>query len=365
MRNVHTRTIDAPAKVLGALLDRLAGPDDPLWPSPAWPPVRFDRPLAVGADGGHARGRIRYAVTGYEPGRRVRFTFGSSGLVRGHHEFTIEPQGATRCVLRHVLDVEPKGPRAALALSLVVRWLHDAVLEDLLDNAERAATGTLARPARWSPWVRVLRRTLAERATEVPIPPRAWLARAAFVEPDLADAWSVPLDPGLPTDPHTWARTIFGDPAPGVLALLRLRDALVGLVGIARRDSSAFDPVAADGSELLLGTDEGHLGFRVSILVDDGRVTVSTVAAPNSRRGQFYLGIVRHVHPRLIRAMVSRSARRLAVRAPSAGERHRAATRETAANETAPARETALGRGTAPALGSAARSGSVVRSGLS
>ena len=39
--------------------------------------------------------------------------------------------------------------------------LHDAVVEDLLDNAEGETTGALIRPAAWSPRVRVLHRLTA------------------------------------------------------------------------------------------------------------------------------------------------------------------------------------------------------------
>ena len=41
--------------------------------------------------------------------------------------------------------------------------LHDAVVEDLFDNAEREATGTVVRPAAWSSRVRVLRRLTGDR----------------------------------------------------------------------------------------------------------------------------------------------------------------------------------------------------------
>ncbi|WP_206062902.1 hypothetical protein [Nocardioides piscis] len=48
---------------------------------------------------------------------------------------------------------------AAHAPPLAVRWFHEALMQDLFDNAERQVTGTVAgRPARWSPWVRALRR---------------------------------------------------------------------------------------------------------------------------------------------------------------------------------------------------------------
>jgi hypothetical protein len=46
-----------------------------------------------------------------------------------------------------------------------IRWLHDAVLEELLDRAGAAVGDPPARPARWSPWVRVCRRLLRAGAS--------------------------------------------------------------------------------------------------------------------------------------------------------------------------------------------------------
>src|SRR5919198_1110330 len=87
MRNTHHRAIDAAN--LGELLDRLAGPDDPLWPSHAWPPLRLDAGLAPGSRGGH--GPIRYTVAEYEPGRRVRFRFDRETGGDGYHELIATP----------------------------------------------------------------------------------------------------------------------------------------------------------------------------------------------------------------------------------------------------------------------------------
>ncbi|MEJ7703100.1 MAG: hypothetical protein WKF47_05360 [Geodermatophilaceae bacterium] len=154
MRNVHERVIAAPAEAVGVLLDGLGSDRDRLWPAPAWPPMQFDRPLGVGADGGHDE--IRYAVSAYEPGRRVTFRFHPVTGLDGFHALEVEPIDGATCVLRHVLEAQPRG-RMRLLTPTVVRWLHDAVVEDLLDNAERAATGTVARPYRYSVWVRLLR----------------------------------------------------------------------------------------------------------------------------------------------------------------------------------------------------------------
>ena len=165
IRNVHQRKIQAPAGSVGALLDRLASDDDPLWPSPTWPRLHLDGGLAVGASGGH--GPIRYTVAEYEPGRRVRFSFDPPGGLVGFHELVIEPVGESACVLRHNL-VARAGPRAFTRWHVVIRWLHDAVVEDLLDNTQRAATGLLPAPARASAWVRLLRAGLSRTARRRP-----------------------------------------------------------------------------------------------------------------------------------------------------------------------------------------------------
>ncbi|MEV7013389.1 SRPBCC family protein [Streptosporangium sp. NPDC051022] len=161
MRNIQQRLIDAPAGRLGALLDRAATADDRLWPVPAWPPLVLDAGLTPGSRGGH--GPIRYSVCEYEPGRRARFLFDQATGLDGHHEFLITAQGPDHCRLTHTITCTVRG-RMRILWPLAIRWLHEALIHDLFDNAERAATGRLSRrPARWSPWVRLLRRVWASR----------------------------------------------------------------------------------------------------------------------------------------------------------------------------------------------------------
>jgi hypothetical protein len=53
-------------------------------------------------------------------------------------------------------------------------WPHNrwpAMREDLLDRAELAVTGVVASPARWSPWVRLLRGGPGQRRAGRP---RVW-----------------------------------------------------------------------------------------------------------------------------------------------------------------------------------------------
>lgn len=158
--NVHQRVLPVPVATVGALLDTLASADDRLWPHAAWPRMHLDGPLAVGARGGH--GPIRYRVEQYEPGRSVRFRFEQPRGFEGYHALVVEARGANACSLRHELAMRTHGS-ALLSWPFVYRPLHDALLEDALDRAQRSLA-TLPRPAQWSWWVRVLRALLAPRA---------------------------------------------------------------------------------------------------------------------------------------------------------------------------------------------------------
>jgi hypothetical protein len=159
IHNVHRRRLAATPARVGALIDTLSSAEDRLWPGDAWPPMRFDRPLGVGADGGH--GPIRYHVEAYEPGRFVIFRFSGPAGLSGTHRFEVERDGEG-AILGHVIDGGAI-VRFAPVWILVFRPLHDALIEDAFDRAEAACTGSVERPARWSAWVRFLRRRASRR----------------------------------------------------------------------------------------------------------------------------------------------------------------------------------------------------------
>jgi hypothetical protein len=153
VHNVHERRFAAPVVQVGALIDTLASPDDRLWPS-RWPAMRLDRPLQLGAVGGH--GPIHYRVDTYEPGRRVHFTLRAPQGFDGFHGFEIESTSLQGTTLRHILHMNARGP-AVLTWPIVFGPLHDALVEDCLDAAARAL-GETPRSKPWSLWVRMLRR---------------------------------------------------------------------------------------------------------------------------------------------------------------------------------------------------------------
>ncbi|OFW55102.1 MAG: hypothetical protein A2V75_03055 [Actinobacteria bacterium RBG_16_70_17] len=164
IHNVHERHLPAGCDRVGGLIDGLGSTPDPLWPTEQWPPMRFDRPLGPGAAGGH--GPIRYRVEEHEPGSRVRFRFTGPPGLDGTHDFTVQavPGG---CRLCHTIEGRASG-RMLAAWPLVFRPLHDALLEDALDKAERAITGSAPAPPSWSWWVRFLRKVAARRQPRRP-----------------------------------------------------------------------------------------------------------------------------------------------------------------------------------------------------
>jgi hypothetical protein len=131
--NVHEREIPVGVAGVATLLNSLSSDGDALWPRTMWPPLLFDRPLGVGASGGH--GPVRYTVEEFSPGQMVKLRFTGPNGFNGYHRFEVLPKGEHSTVLRHTIDMNANGP-ALLTWPLVFRPLHDALLEDSLALAE-------------------------------------------------------------------------------------------------------------------------------------------------------------------------------------------------------------------------------------
>lgn len=161
--NVHQRRINADTRKAGTLIDKLASPQDMLWPTERWPRMTFDSPLLKGARGGH--GPVKYVVSDYIPGRKIVFTFTGTGLTRGldgSHFFEIRSDG-NAVIVRHVVEASCD-LRTWLLWMTVIGPLHDALMEDALEKGENSLTGEVACSARWGLWVRFLRWGMRSRA---------------------------------------------------------------------------------------------------------------------------------------------------------------------------------------------------------
>lgn len=158
--NVHERVIAAPVAEVGMLIDSLSSADDRLWPRGEWPAMRLDSELSVGAAGGH--GPVRYFVTGYEPGRRVKFQFTGPTGFNGSHSFTATSHSDESTLLRHELALSPRGA-AVFTWPFFFRPLHNAVIEESFDRAQQEC-GSLPDVSYKPPlWTKMLRAAFSTR----------------------------------------------------------------------------------------------------------------------------------------------------------------------------------------------------------
>lgn len=152
--NRHERILRSPFTKVGELINQLGSPQDRIWPRDRWPAMRFDRPLQIGAVGRH--GPIRYFVESYDPGRKIIFHLTEPKGFRGTHRFEAEEISPGIIRFRHVLEMRLEG-FARLYWPIVFGPLHDALVEDILDEAEAYIESTEKNNRAWSLWVRLLR----------------------------------------------------------------------------------------------------------------------------------------------------------------------------------------------------------------
>lgn len=150
--NIHEREFEADYEQVGKLIDSLSSKNDLLWPNQRWPRMKFDRPLGVGARGGH--GPIGYFVEAYTPGESIKFRFTRPKGFNGFHTFAVVKTAHRSIVLRHTIEMGVTGS-ALLTWPLIIRPLHDALLEDALSTAQ-ASLGMTPQMKPWSPWVKII-----------------------------------------------------------------------------------------------------------------------------------------------------------------------------------------------------------------
>ena len=150
--NIHKRTIHQPLEAVAELLKTLATKNDKVWPKHYWPAMRFKEGLKVGSLGGH--GSIRYTVEVYTE-TSVTFKFFKPKGFLGHHEFELAKINATQTRVRHRIDKLTKGIDT-LKWFFVIRWLHDALIEDAFDTIENYFSRGRKR-SQWTLWVRFWR----------------------------------------------------------------------------------------------------------------------------------------------------------------------------------------------------------------
>jgi hypothetical protein len=93
-------------------------------------------------------------------------------------------------------------------------------------------------------------------------------------------------------------------------ALLALRNALVRPFGLktGAGDGPIFPTCQESADELILGTDDRHLDFRIGLIREGGRIYMSTWVRPHNPWGRAYLRLVMPFHILISRGAVARMA---------------------------------------------------------
>ncbi|PJJ18709.1 Protein of unknown function [Janthinobacterium sp. OK676] len=158
----------------------------------------------------------------------------------------------------------------------------------------------------------------------VALPPGASIA-PLYPGSNLADAYAValPTAQARQMDMENLARALLGSQPGWARKLMVVRDAIVARFGIRTAKQMEARPgkrigifriFAVSPDEIILGEDDSHLDFRLSVLrsKQDGRhgcVTVASVVHCHNWVGRAYILLIRPFHKLIVRHSLARAAR--------------------------------------------------------
>ena len=158
-------------------------------------------------------------------------------------------------------------------------------------------------------------------ATPVALPAHSAITRF-YSSVQLADAYTIQLPDGASANPEVLARFMFSNQPAWIGQLMRVRDTIVAWFGLKtaaqlQNDTQArrvgiFKIYSTSATEIIVGEDDKHLDFRVSVLRTAGPapwVTVSTVVHCHNLLGRTYLFVIAPFHRLVVKATLRRAAR--------------------------------------------------------
>ena len=166
-------------------------------------------------------------------------------------------------------------------------------------------------------------------ATPVALPAESGVTRV-YRSVNLADAFAIRLPLSASNDPDLLARFIFSHQPSWVGKLLGLRDVLVAGFGLKTSKQLAvvaagakaservgiFKVYSSNETEIVLGEDDKHLDFRLSVLCSTGaapdsdrQLTMSTVVHCHNLLGRAYIVVIAPFHRMVVKASLRRAAK--------------------------------------------------------
>ena len=150
-------------------------------------------------------------------------------------------------------------------------------------------------------------------------PPAESALRDWYADASLADSFAATLPPSAPSDVGRLATLLFTDPPWWFTVLLAIRDRIMVLFGVrpshafAAGDHIAFFPVLSRSfDEIILGADDRHLDFRVSVLLRraDNTLVATTVVRCHNLLGRLYLAAILPFHILVVTTALRRLRKR-------------------------------------------------------
>jgi hypothetical protein len=165
------------------------------------------------------------------------------------------------------------------------------------------------------------------RVRSVAIPAQSAVARV-YESTNLADAFAMQLPVGTSSDPEVLWRFIILQQPSWIGWLTSVRDALVACWGLKTAKHLAalsgeanaerigiFKVYSKSETEIVLGEDDKHLDFRLSVLrtpdrsaPPGGQLTVATVVRCHNHLGRVYLWVIAPFHRQVVKASLRRAA---------------------------------------------------------
>ncbi len=164
----------------------------------------------------------------------------------------------------------------------------------------------------------------------VPLPGESRIVNL-FTSPELADAFAITLPPDTSSDINTLAHQVLARPPRWFRWLLACRDLMVRPFGIQTSTQMRaklvadgtphidfFPVLAVEDNEVIVGTNDSHLDFRVAVLVrrrhetqtNQKEVVLASVVHCHNRTGKLYITLIAPFHRLVVRSMLKRAAAR-------------------------------------------------------
>lgn len=164
-------------------------------------------------------------------------------------------------------------------------------------------------------------------AVPVPLPAKSSVLHL-YQSVHLADAFAIRLPLEASRDPEVLARFIMAHQPSWIERLTAVRDMIVACFGLKTTKDLAvlagngkaerigfFRVYRKDETEIVMGEDDKHLDFRLSLLCSEesaadagGRLTVTTVVHCHNLLGRAYIFVIAAFHRMVVKASLRRAA---------------------------------------------------------